>query len=389
MRRAKLGKNKDRVLLLHEFGPTSRDWHQGQVVEELRGRGWVVEWAHGRLADYQAGGTGLRRLGNLLYCYGTFPWRMVRLRPAAVLVRTAPPGIQLWMSFWGWVLRVRVVWWLMDYHPEMEARMLEGRQGGAKGAAGLLRWIDRWCLKRTYAVIAIDEAMAEVVRSRSGKPRVRVYPTWSPGIPADLPARASHARSRAKEVRVLHLGNFGFAHDLRGIVALVERAPADWRFRFWVVNPSERGRLAFAKLGEHPQVSVQFSPKLSQEDLLALIDRERIGWGLVPLDPRFGGTVSPSKFHTYLDLSLPLLYAGPPGTNAWKYCEEYGAGVTITVPVTKSAISLLCHLQENEEAGKHMRESVARAQEAMHCYGPVGLCVMLEELLNSHPTSST
>lgn len=368
------------ILLLHEFGPKSRDWHQGPVAEQLQRLGWHVSWKSGWMSDYRAGGVGFARLGNLFYCYIAFPWHLWRQRPSAVLVRTAPPGIQVWLSFWAAIQRRKVIWWLMDYHPEIEARLLEERGWVGRRFARMLRLVDRCALDRTHAVIAIDEAMAGTVRAKSCKPRIGVYTTWSPEVPTEQNAVA-WASEKTRTITLLHLGNYSFAHSLDGLKALIDIAPAGWGFRLIVVNPSERGRARFNQLADGDHVQVEFHPKQSLETLEKWIVSKQINWGLVTLDPRFSGTLSPSKFHTYLDLNLPLLYFGPHSTNAALYCEKYGAGLAVPPGHSQLALQKIIKIHEDQKPRQRMFNSVLTARKRMHASGAQGFCELLVDLL--------
>ena len=51
-------------------------------------------------------------------------------------------------------------------------------------------------------------------------------------------------------------------------------------------------------------------------------------YGVVLLNDSQAGIVSPSKYSGYITFGLPVLYLGPKGTNAWRVCAEFGAGIT-------------------------------------------------------------
>lgn len=374
--------NTSKILLFHEFGPVSREWHQGPVADELCRLDRQVIWKHGWLSDYRAGGTGLVRIVNLIYCYLMFPWFLWWHRPDAVLVRSAPPGIQVWLSICGTLQGQKVVWWLMDYHPEIEARMLEKRGAIKKGLSRLLRAIDRWALKRTYAVIAIDRAIAKCVSDKSSKPRVVVYPTWSPEGSLKAASTRRDPVANTQTVTILHLGNFSFAHDLKSLRTLIGKAPVQWVFKLIVVNPSQRGRELFSELAATlDRVQVEFYSKKPLEEVARWIAEKRINWGLVTLDSKFAGTVSPSKFHTYLELNLPLLYIGPNDTNAAYCCQEYGAGVLVQPENPAVSLPAILALNTDREARRSMLEGVARAKSKTHDYGPKGFSNLILEIL--------
>src|SRR5208283_2213999 len=87
----------------------------------------------GLFTAYRPGGLRPARLANLIWVYLRVAVHLLFRRPDAVIVQSAPPGVQLWTVAWASVGGAPVICWLMDYHPEFEARALERR--GLRGLA--------------------------------------------------------------------------------------------------------------------------------------------------------------------------------------------------------------------------------------------------------------
>ena len=65
------------------------------------------------------------------------------------------------------------------------------------------------------------------------------------------------------------------------------------------------------------------------------------------------GCLSPSKFVSYLEAGIPLLYVGPEQTNAWSICTEFDAGVHISGDLSDddlpTAVGELLSVEKNKE----------------------------------------
>ena len=105
-----------------------------------------LECIHGFSKSYTPGGFHLHRLLNLAWLYCLVPLKLIFRRPSWLLVRSAPPGIQVWVGLWAGLLGIPSIVWLMDYHPEIEARILD-RKVFLRPLAWFLRIVDRFSLQ--------------------------------------------------------------------------------------------------------------------------------------------------------------------------------------------------------------------------------------------------
>jgi len=117
------------VAFIFEYARPGDDWMMTSLVDSLKAArpGISARYVSGVFGTYSPGGLNLRRLVNLLWVYIQAPVSLVWRRPDIVIVRSSPPGIQVWAAWWASLRGTPVLCWLMDYHPEIEARLLEGR----------------------------------------------------------------------------------------------------------------------------------------------------------------------------------------------------------------------------------------------------------------------
>ena len=335
-----------RILIVFEFCVSLNESMVPEVRGEWEKRGGRVTYLQGLFRTYRAGGMRFSRLLNLGWMFFWLPWVLLVLRPFKVLVRTTPPGIQIWAALWMKILRIKGVLWLMDYHPEIEVLMLERKGSLGKILARGLRSLDRWSQNAFERVVVPDGAMEETVRRNSGRKNIMVFPTWLSSPVASVAQTdesftgnhsvtsiRSSALAADATVKILYCGNLGSGHDLKALEDWVASATqaddsrSERRMQVVTVGTGERGQSRFRELASRQNNLLwEHWGILSDEDLRMRVDEKGVAWGLVLMDTKLKGLLSPSKFATYLNLGLPLLYFGPEGTNADRVCREFGAG---------------------------------------------------------------
>lgn len=308
----------------HEYPPQPHE----KMLAELRDALGGGAYYHGFLRRYEPGFFRGPRLLNFVYIYFLAPWWVWRSRRTTLVTVTTPPAIQVWLAVWCYLFGVPLVVWLMDYHPELEARVLE-KHGWGRWAATGLRRLDAWALRHTRLVVALDEAIAAVVRRREPGVPILIHSTWTSQADSS-PATPGDSAVSIDKLVILHAGNLGQSHDLTALQALLAGCLARGRvIELVVTGGSPEGNARFRQMAESLGVAVDIHPRLPYGELVSVISERQVGLGLVLMKDGAAGLVSPSKFYTYLQLGLPLLYIGPEGTNADTACRRYTAGMSL------------------------------------------------------------
>jgi putative colanic acid biosynthesis glycosyltransferase WcaI len=279
----------------------------------------------GIFVKYRPGGFHPERLANLVWVYLRVAVHLLFRRPDAVIVQSAPPGVQLWTVAWAAIRGVPVFCWLMDYHPEFEARALERR--GHRGVARLLRAVDAFLMRRFAAIITLDPAMTALVRTRASPANVLEHPTWASDGPSGLSPVSYRPGSGDGPLRLAYSGNLGAAHDLAPLRALLESIARRRQVRLFLIGGSQKGKNRFLTLCAGLGVAVEVVPRVPLfADLRGVYEKHKIDAGIVLLSTDSAGLASPSKFSGYINFGLPLVYIGPPGTNAATVCLQFHGG---------------------------------------------------------------
>ena len=317
------------IAVISEFAGDTFDGVVSSVCTEVARRypSARVVFVAGFLQRYRPGGFRLLRLMNYLVVYAKSLACYVRHHPDVILVDTTPPFIQLWAAFWGRIFRCKVYVWLMDYHPEIEARYCE-RIRGLRWLAKAFRIMDAALLKHVSGVITLDTAMADIVRARSPSIEVKVHPVWSKqGVGQYEPIALNRDTS---ELRLTYVGNLGAAHGLADFERLLTTIKPLRALQLLIVGGSAAGLCRWQEMAHRFGVEIMHTDRLSWNELRERLNKFRPNYGVVLMDDGKRGLLSPSKYGTYMQLGLPILYLGPRGTNADTVCRKTGAGLAAT-----------------------------------------------------------
>jgi hypothetical protein len=346
-----------RCLIVYEFGPESGDWMLRSVRDELNEKapGLRLTFVHGWMKRYKPGGLGLARLTNMAWVYFLTPLAILINRPYVILVRSSPPGVQLWVLFWARFGRIPVIVWLMDYHPEIEARWLEVR--GNHLFAGALRRADRGLLAGALGVVVLDEAMRRLVRERVPNVGVIVHPTW--GAEKQYSPARYEPGSDSTTRRLVYAGNLGAAHQMGALVRLVLALRQVGPVELHLIGVPAAD-VVIRCLAGHP-VLVKKYPWTPFGQLGERFVELRVDLGIVLLRNEAAGVVSPSKFSGYVSHGLPLIYVGPPDTTACLVCTKFDAGFHLENDVEAGRADILATKVWDQSTLKRKAANVSKA----------------------------
>lgn len=293
-----------------------REVHRGVRIERVR------------CTSFGKGSVG-RRLLDYGTFYGAAALRTLAQRRFDVVVAMSTPPL---VATVGALLRrlrgTRFVYWLQDVYPELavEFGVLRARSVAARGFDAL----SRWTMRSADAVVVLGEAMGERVRAKGVDPaRIHVIPNWADGAavgpvrPEENPFLRAHGLV-GKRV-ALYSGNMGRAHDLETLFGAARRLRHRDDLAFVFVGDGARRGEVEAAARELPAIR-----------LLPYQPRERLGESLsagalhlVTQAPSTVGLIEPSKLYGAMAAGRPVLYVGPPETEAARTVSREGLGAVV------------------------------------------------------------
>ena len=263
-----------------------------------------------------------------------------RPRHEVIVTLTDPPLLLLLgplLKFWK---RSRLVHWAQDIYPEVAEELGVVRKKG--WAAGLLRWLSSWSLRRHDHIIAVGRCMKERLIARGlDENKITVIPNWpvgrsggpkSEGSAASLsnpqsPIPNPQSTISPPPFTVMYSGNFGLAHPFEAIIEAVkildcEAAPV----RFVFAGSGPKLDSLRTSLTGCPNVAFHGPAPLDQlHARLSAADAH-----LASMHEELCGLVVPSKVYGVIAAGRPCVFLGPPASEAARLILESGTGAALS-----------------------------------------------------------
>ncbi|HXH58343.1 glycosyltransferase family 4 protein [Iamia sp.] len=383
-------------------------------VKETRGRGaQAVEEVDGvRVVRLWTPALGKSTVAKRLSDYASFlvgaTLRLVRLpRQDVVVSLTTPPFVVVSAVAHKLVRRrCRVVLWSMDCYPDVIERLGSRTEGGpvvhvgrrrpAEAAAETLRgWlrpvaslrqggplstglraVNRWSFRRLDQVVALDEAMRDLLiggygSSDGAHPPSTVIANWEalaafPPGPPTVTWAGYDDPALADRFVVLYLGNLGYGHRVETVVAAAGRLSADegvaWLFMGGGVRWEQLAGLAATEGVADRVVRRDYVAKEETRAVMA-----GAGCALIVLADEALGVMSPSKLHANLAAGLAILYVGPEGSNVDAAIRRFGCGVSLRSGDVEGLANAVRRLRDDRPWRDELSANARRAFEEAYC----------------------
>lgn len=309
--------------------------------------------------------TAARRLGDYLaFLAGATARLAFGPRQDVVIAMTAPPYV-LTAAVVHKILHpgARVILWSQDVYPDAAEEYGTVRRGGL--ASRILRAVQRWLLRRTDHVVALDEAMLARTLAHvepEGRPAGSVIPNSEPV--ALFPSDASPPRWEGYEgldgFVALYLGNLGFGHPTGTIAEAATRLDTEDVTFLFVGGGVRYPEMAAAarRRGLSDVVLHGYVPKERTPNVLAGADCALISLGDGSL-----GIMSPCKLHGGLALGIPVAYVGPVGSNVDRAIQEYACGFSVRQGDVDGLVEAIRQLRDDPALASEMSRNARKAFE--------------------------
>ncbi len=256
----------------------------------------------------------LKKLISYATFYAGAMWTALRIpKPDVVVTVTAPPGLA-WI---GWLLQrirgCRHVAWEMDLYPDIAIAL-------DIPVAGWISMMLDFPRRRADAVIAPGHCMkTRLLQHQIPEEQIVVAENWADGraiFPLPFPEQ--------RPLRILYSGNFGLAHDVATIRAVMERLAnqPDLHFIFAGGGLARRDLIEFCR--ERRIGNVSFPGYARLKDLGTSLAGSHVG--LVTQKPATLGAVVPSKIYGLMAAGRPVLYIGPAAATPALLIRQFDCG---------------------------------------------------------------
>jgi len=283
-------------------------------------------------------------------------------RPDTVVTLTTPPLT----SVFGRMLKLsrgcRHFIWEMDVYPDIAVDL-----GALKPHSMLTCVIGAladWSRRNADGIIVLGEEMkARLIARDIPEHKIHIAENWADGTeitPLPFPEGP---------LVVHYSGNFGRAHDIDTIAAVIEGCANDCRFQFVFAGGGARRQQMESLCRQQSIANVFFRPHSSRAEVGASLAEGHLG--LVTQLPQTCGSVVPSKTYGIMAAGRPILYIGPREATPARIIERFQCGWQVDPGDTAALASLLQKL----DSQRHLIfEAGARARQAFekHYDRPMG-----------------
>ena len=355
-----------------------------ELTPELVDRGWRVTVLTGPAEGAPASerteqGVRVERVGALSFTrestlrrglayaslFPAFVGRALQLpSPDVFVTKTDPPMLKVLGPLLARLTGARTLHWAQDLYPEVAEGVGVIAEGGL--LARMMRGLSTGALRGHDHVVTVGRCMRErLVDERGLAPEsVSVVPNWPPStvdaVPHDEnPFRAEH--DLADRFVVMYSGNMGLAHPFDAVLdaaaRLVDERPS---VLFLLVGEGPRKDDLRRQVDRRGLSNVRFLPFQPAERLHQSLSAADLH--LVTMQSAIEGLVVPSKLYGALGAGRPVVFLGPPGSEAARTVQEHDCG---TVMPTPGGQALAQTVQAWADDPDRWRASCARAYAAV------------------------
>jgi colanic acid biosynthesis glycosyl transferase WcaI len=317
-------------------------------------------------------------LGRIL-SYGSFLAGAVAAgfrtgRPDTVVTLTTPPLT----SVFGRILKLsrgcRHFIWEMDVYPDIAVDL--GVLKSRSMLACVIGALADWSRRNADGIIVLGEDMkARLIARDIPEHKIHVAENWADGeeiTPLPFPDGPSPS-----PLVVHYSGNFGLAHEIDTISAVMKGLANDRRFRFVFAGAGVRREQLEDFCRSQGLANVAFRPYSPRAEFGASLAEGHLG--LVTQLPQTCGSIVPSKTYGIMAAGRPILYVGPREATPARIIERFNCGWRVHPGDAVGLISLL----ETLSSERHLlSEAGARARQAFeqHYDRPMGVARIVKIL---------
>lgn len=299
--------------------------------------------------------------------------RVLSLPAQDVIVSLTTPPFIAWIAVFHKLFHrsTVIVLWNMDCYPEIAERSGVIRRGGV--ISRLLRWLNHLLFHRLTAVVCLDRAMLELLKSSYMPPEAgpswHVVPNWESldQFPADKnpPSwKAGEVLDLQSGFTVLYLGNAGFGHSFESVMSAADRL-ADQPFNWLFVGGGDKFDWLRKEKEAHGLPKLHLYPYVAKEETASVM--AAAGCALITMNHNALGVISPSKLHANLAMGLPILYVGPAGGNVDEAIQRYGVGVSLRHGDVDGIVEFVRRLADEPDFRAALSRKARAAFEAAYC----------------------
>lgn len=316
----------------------------------------------------------VRALAMLIFMFHCLWAGLTTRRLAGILVSTSPPMCGFAAGVTRLVRRVPIVYWVMDLNPD---QMIElGKMKPDAPAAKVLNALQRFVLKRSAHVIALDRFMADRLYrklSPAAQATLRAKMTVMPPWPhedelddvvehADNWFRAQHGLD-GKFV-VMYSGNHGYSTPVTTVLQAALKLQQRDDIVFLFIGGGVGKKEVDQTIAERKPTNIRSLPYQPLKDLKFSLSAADVH--LVTVGDSVVGVVHPCKVYGAMAVARPILLVAPDPCHASDLIRGNDCGWHISHGDVDGAVRTIetiaaTHAERLREMGRRARGEIARS----------------------------
>jgi colanic acid biosynthesis glycosyl transferase WcaI len=295
---------------------SKRDVIRGVSVQRLPGTGFSQKRRRGRVANY-------------LGFFAVLTARLLTIRkPDVVVCLSSPPLLGSIVQTIASIRGIRMVYWVMDVHPELAFRL-----GQIKKTSLVGRTLDRAAripLRHAHVVVALGNDMARRVEPYSNG-NTKVVHNWADGDRIHPTDSDRHPLRKEwgwdGKFVVAYSGNMGLVHEFDTILDAATRFDGDDRYLFCFIGGGPRCDEVRAEVQKRGLQNVEFRAHVPDDQLAQSLTAPNVH--VVSLRSDLAGLSVPSKTYGILAAGKPIAFVGPEESDIASIVSRGGCGFQV------------------------------------------------------------
>jgi glycosyltransferase involved in cell wall biosynthesis len=289
-----------------------------------------------------------RIVGTASFMAQAFVAALLTPRLGGIFFSTSPPLVGVIAATVGFLRRVPVAYWAMDLNPDQLIAL--GKVKPTDFSARFLEAVNRFILRRSSLVVALDRFMADRLRAR-GVPdsKMLVQPPWPhedhiDDVDRDTnPFRRRHGLGADRFV-VMYSGNHSPSNPLKTLLEAAVRLKDDPTVEFLFVGGGLGKREVEDYIREHGLTHARSLPYQPMSELrysLSAADAH-----VVSLGEEMVGIIHPCKVYGAMTVGRPILFFGPRPSHVSDLLDAHRIGTHVAHGDVQGAADAILRLRD-------------------------------------------
>jgi glycosyltransferase involved in cell wall biosynthesis len=267
----------------------------------------------------------LSKMIAYLVFYLHLSWSLltVQPRPDRIVALTTPPFLSVLTRLVATLRRCGHAHWVMDLYPDVI--FSHGMLRPSSWSGRLLSMLARWGMagNRCESVITIGPDMACSVSAYVSKDTPLSWvPLWSTSRDVGDVEPQPLAAREGKRLKIMYSGNMGLGHRFGEVLS----ASVRWgqQIEWHITGEGSRRREIEEHVAAHPELPIHLGSYVDAARLRAHLQSADVH--LVSLEPKWDGTMVPSKLQGIFAAGRPVIFIGSRKNALASWLSESGAG---------------------------------------------------------------